>query len=110
MNKGIDINININNFDEYSKFINGIFELTKKEREIIKKILELSPNGLINTEIKKKVSSEMYIQNISQYMNLLKSKGVILKDKLHPVFLLYDKKPEYLKFNINYGNKKEGQV
>jgi len=77
-----------NLFKEYVKIINGLLQLSGKESEVFAELLQANHDNpketdILSKDIRKRIMGELNMKktNLSKYISVLKSKGVISKDE-----------------------------
>jgi len=74
--------IRIRNYEDYLQLLQGVFNLSPKESEVLVKCLKCMTRlneKCITTEVRRQLASDLNISNINVYIKSLKDKSVILK-------------------------------
>tara|TARA_R110002012_G_C11616018_1_gene608536 strand:+ start:415 stop:765 length:351 start_codon:yes stop_codon:yes gene_type:complete len=110
------ITVKIDTTYKYIRLWNGLFNLTRKELEILaefvdaNKALKDKAKNVCNVEIKKIVASKLSIEDyntLNNYIKRFKKKGVILKKgKYYSFNKLLDPETSSVEILINYGDNR----
>lgn len=113
------LKLNLKKPKEYVQAVSGLFHsvkhggLTSKEIEILARLLDKCPDGVISKRAREGVANElgMKIQNFYNTMSSLKKKRAISGDELHMLFTVRSIKLNYANSStISRGGNNEGDV
>ena len=112
------LRLNLKRPKEYVRAVSGLFYskyggLTDKEIDILARLLDKCPNGVITQRARDEVIEEMGMktQNFYNTMSTLKRKRAISGDELHMLFTVGQIKLNYANSSTNHrGDSNEGDV